>query len=172
MDILLRPWQAEDAAALVRHADDLGVAGNLRDVFPHPYTLADAEWFVRDCMEKEGAGQLCRAIVLDGQAAGSISLLRGTDVYRQSAELGYWLGQAWWGRGIMTEAAKRLCTQGFAAWDIVRIWAVPFASNAGSRRVLEKAGFALEGILRKAACKNGVLLDACVYGKLREEDGP
>ena len=169
MDVVLRPWRIEDAAAIVPYADDPLVAGNLRDVFPNPYTLSDAEGYVRACVEQEGRGQLCRAIVVDGSVAGSIGLFLGTDVYRKSAELGYWLGRPFWRRGIMTAAVKELCALGFAAWDIVRIHAEPYARNAGSRGVLEKAGFVLEGTLRKSVYKNGEVLDSCVYGILRED---
>lgn len=169
MNFTFRPWRREDAAAIVPYADDPLVARNLRDVFPNPYTLADAEGYVRDCVEREGRGQLCRAIVVDGQAAGSIGLFLGNDVYRKSAELGYWLGRPFWGHGIMTAAVEEICALGFAAWDIVRIHAEPYARNAGSRRVLEKAGFQLEGIQRKSVFKNGELLDSCIYARLREE---
>lgn len=169
MDFTLRPWRLEDAEAIVPHADDAAVAANLRDAFPHPYTRADGAWFVGDCVEHEGEGRLCRAIVIDGRAVGSISLFLGKDVYRRSAELGYWLGRAYWGRNVMTCAVKMLCAEGFRTWDIARIYAEPYAVNAGSRRVLEKAGFTLEGTLRKSVYKNGTLLDSCIYGLLREE---
>lgn len=171
-DFALRPWEEADAASLVRCADDPGIAANLRDVFPSPYGLPDAEWFIRDCMAREGTGQLCRAIVVGGEAVGSISVLRGADVYRKSAEIGYWLGRDFWGQGLTTEAVKRMCREAFDAWDIVRIHAEVFAPNAASRRVLEKAGFSLEGTRRAAVYKNGQVLDACVYALLREEIEP
>ena len=107
--------------------------------------------------------------MVDGQAVGSVALTRGTDVCRRSAELGYWLGRAFWGRGIMTKAVEEMCRTGFEAWDIVRIYAEPFAHNAGSRRVLEKAGFALEGVMRCGIWKNGRLRDYCMYALLRPE---
>ena len=169
MNFTLRPWRTEDAHAIVPYADDPLVANNLRDVFPSPYTLADAEGYVRDCVEKEGQGQLCRCIVVDGHPAGSIGLFLGNDVYRKSAELGYWLGRPFWRKGIMTAAVKEMCALGFASWDIVRIYAEPYAGNAGSRGVLEKAGFTLEGIQRKSVFKNGEFLDSCIYAVLREE---
>ena len=169
MNFTLRPWREEDASAIVPYADDLLVAQNLRDVFPNPYTLADAEGYVRACVEREGQGQLCRAIVMDGAAVGSIGLFLGNDVYRKSAELGYWLGRPFWRQGIMTAAVKEMCALGFGAWDIVRIHAEPYARNVGSRGVLEKAGFALEGIQRKSVFKNGEFLDSCIYARLREE---
>lgn len=169
MDFTLRPWRLEDAPAIVPYADDSLVAKNLRDVFPSPYTLTDAESYVRACVEQEGQGQLCRCIEVDGEAAGSIGLFLGNDVYRRSAELGYWLGRPFWRQGIMTASVKEMCALGFAAWDIVRICAEPYAHNAGSRGVLEKAGFTLEGIKRRSVFKNGELLDSCVYARLRED---
>ena len=172
MDFTLRPFRTEDASAIVPYADDPLVARNLRDVFPSPYALADAEGFVRSCIEQEGQGQLCRCLVVDGEAAGSIGLFLGNDVYRKSAELGYWLGRPFWRRGIMTAAVKEMCALGFETWDIVRIYAEPYAQNAGSRGVLEKAGFTLEGIKRKSVFKNGDLLDSCVYARLRGEAEP
>lgn len=169
MNFTLRPWREEDAAAIVPYADDPLVARNLRDVFPNPYTLADAQGFISSCIEREGQGQLCRAIVVDGRAVGSIALILGDDVYRKSAELGYWLGRPFWRQGIMTAAVKEMCALGFGTWDIVRIHAEPYARNAGSRGVLEKAGFILEGIQRKSVFKNGEFLDSCIYARLREE---
>ncbi len=169
MGSILRPWRESDAASIVRYADDPKVAANLRDVFPSPYGMEDAELYVRECVAREGQGQLCRAVTVDGEAVGSIGLFLGKDVYRRSAELGYWLGRPFWGRGIGTEAVRRMCALGFGSWDIVRIWAEPYARNTASRRVLEKAGFTLEGTLRSGAWKNGALLDCCVYGLLREE---
>ena len=172
MDFTLRPWRETDAAGIVPYADDPLVAKNLRDVFPCPYTLADAETYVRSCVEQEGRGQLCRAIVVDGTAAGSIGLFLGNDIYRKSAELGYWLGRPFWRQGIMTAAVRAMCAEGFQTWDIVRIYAEPYAGNLGSRGVLEKAGFTLEGVLRSSVYKNGEILDSCIYGRLREEAKP
>lgn len=169
MNFTLRPWRMEDASTIVPYADDPLVAQNLRDVFPTPYTLADAEGFVRSCIEREGEGQLCRAILVDGRAVGSIALFLGEDVYRRSAELGYWLGRPFWRQGIMTAAVKEMCGLGFGVWDIVRIHAEPYARNAGSRGVLEKAGFTLEGVLRNSVYKNGEILDSCIYARLRKE---
>ena len=168
MNFTLRPWREEDAPALVPYADDPQVAQNLRDVFPNPYTLADAEGYIRSCVEQEGHGQLCRAIVVDGKAAGSIGLFLGDDGYRKSAELGYWLGRPFWRQGIMTASVEEMCALGFAVWDIVRIYAEPYAKNAGSRGVLEKAGFTLEGVKRRSVFKNEEFLDSCIYAKLRD----
>ena len=167
--IKLRPWRESDIPAVARYADNPRIAANLRDVFPPTYRPEDADWFVRDCMARDGQGVLFRAIDLDGQAVGSISVTVGADVYRRSGELGYWLAEPLWGRGIMTAAVTAMCREGFEAWDIVRIHAQPFARNLASRRVLEKAGFTLEGTLRQCVCKNGEMLDACIYALIREE---
>ena len=168
-EFTLRPWREGDDASIARYADHPNIAANLRDVFPNPYTRKDAADFVESCIQNEGRGQLCRAIDIDGEAVGSISLFLGNDVYRRSAELGYWLGAPFWGRGLMTAAVTAMCREGFAVWDIVRIHAEPFARNVASRRVLEKAGFSLEGTLRRSVYKNGELLDSCIYALLREE---
>lgn len=170
MDFTLREWRREDAADVARYADNEKIARNLRDVFPHPYTLADAQDFVNSCVEGAPETSMCRAIVVDGHAVGSIALFRGSDVYQKTAELGYWLAEDYWGKGIMTRAVEQLCREGFSRWDIQRIYAEPFAHNAGSRRVLEKAGFCLEGVLRRSVCKRGETCDSCMYALLREEN--
>lgn len=163
MEFKLRVWRAEDAADMARYADNLKIAQNLRDVFPHPYRLEDAAEFIESCMSGDESQQLCRAIVVDGHAAGSIGVFRGSDVYRRSAELGYWLAEEYWGRGIVTGAVRQLCREAFERWDIVRIFAEPFAENLGSRRVLEKAGFVLEGVMRQGVVKCEQLGDYCMY---------
>ncbi len=168
-DFTLRPWKMEDAPSVARVADNPFIAQNLRDVFPHPYTLADALEFVGSCVRSDGRGQLTRAIEINGEAAGSIGVFLGSDVYRRSAELGYWLAEPYWGQGVMTRAVRAVCAEAFERFDIVRIFAEPFAGNAGSRRVLEKAGFTYEGTMRNGAYKNGAVLSYCLYSLLREE---
>ncbi len=169
MDFILREWRREDAADVARYADNEKIARNLRDVFPHPYALADAQGFLDICIAGDPETSLFRAIEIDGRAAGSIALCRGSDVYQKTAELGYWLAEDYWGRGIMTQAVRQLCREGFSRWDIQRIHAEPFAHNAGSRRVLEKAGFSLEGVMRRGVFKRGQVCDFCMYALLREE---
>ena len=107
-----RRWREADAASIARYADNAKIAANLRDVFPCPYAPQDAATFVESCIRQEGRGQMCRAIEVDGEAAGSIGLFLGSDVYRRSAELGYWLGEPFWGRGIMTAAVETMCREG------------------------------------------------------------
>lgn len=167
MDFTLRPWRPADAADIAPLADNPRVAANLRDGFPSPYTLADAEAYVAACMAGDEASALTRAIVVAGRAVGSIGVFRQADVYRRSAELGYWLGEPYWGQGIMTATVRAICREAFDRYDIVRIYAKPFAHNSASCRVLEKAGFTLEGTLRRSICKNGEIGDSCVYALLR-----
>ena len=172
MEVVLRPWRLDDADSIATYAGDREVARWLRDVFPCPYSRQDAEDFIRMCLDTGEDEAIFRAIEVDGTAVGSVALTRGRDVYRRSAELGYWLGRPFWGRGIVTEAVKEICLLCLERWDIVRIFAEPFAENCGSRRVLEKAGFQLEGTLRKSVYKWGQLQDSCIYGYLRGQDGP
>lgn len=167
MDFTLRKWEITDAQSLAAYANNFKIALNLRDAFPHPYTLCNAQSFIESCIASDESCKCLRAIDVDGQAVGSIGIFKKDDVYRLSAELGYWLGEPFWGRGIITAAVVRMCQDIFSRWDIVRIFAEPFAQNAGSRRVLEKAGFKLEGILEKSVCKKGVLQDSCIYALLR-----
>ena len=166
---ILRPWQRSDAKSIAAAADNPKIAANLRNVFPSPYTLADAEWFVGDCITQGETRQLMRAIVIDGRAAGSISISVKDDVYERSAELGYWLAEEHWGQGVMTEAVRQICREAFDRFDILRIFAEPFADNSGSRRVLEKAGFTCEGTMRNGVFKNGRIGSYCMYALLREE---
>lgn len=165
----LRTWKKEDAESLARAANNPNIAKNLRNVFPNPYTLQDAVWYINDSMAHAGEKQINYAIVIDGQAAGSIGVFVKEDIYEKSAELGYWLAQEYWRRGIMSEAVRQICTEAFETFDIVRIFAEPFADNAGSRGVLEKAGFTYEGTMRNGVYKNGALHSYCMYSVLREE---
>lgn len=167
MEWKLRRWQAGDAPSIARFANNEKIANNLRDVFPHPYTLADAEQYVGFCLNADESAGFQRVIEVDGEAAGNISIQCGSDVYRKSAELGYWLAEPYWGQGIMTAAIRQVCAEAFKRYDIIRIYAEPFARNAGSRRALEKAGFVLEGTLRQSVWKSGVPEDSCIYALLR-----
>lgn len=162
MKFVLREWKTEDADSVAKYANNPKIAGNLRDGFPSPYTPEDARLFVADCLRGQ-KGMIMLAIEIGGEAAGSIGVFRQDNVYRKSAELGYWLGEPFWGKGVMSAAVSEMCALAFGAWDIVRIFAEPFAGNAASRGVLEKAGFALEGILKRSVFKNGSITDSCIY---------
>ena len=138
---VLRPLIASDADALARYANDPAVAQNLRDRFPHPYQRADAEAYITHVATRPR--QTSFGIVVGTEAIGTISLLLGDDIARCSAEIGYWIGQPFWGRGIATDALRAATSFAFATFGLARVFAVPFASSSGSARVLEKAGMVL-----------------------------
>ena len=158
---LLRPLVPADAPSLAAHANDRDVWLNLRDRFPHPYTLADAAGYIAHVATR--SPQLAFGIVVDGEAAGTIGLVPGQDIERVSAELGYWLGRRFWGRGIVTEAVVAVTRWAFADLPLHRVFAVPFTHNAASARVLEKAGYVREGLMRRSAVKDGVVQDQWLY---------
>ena len=158
---LLRPLVPADAEALASHANDRDVWLNLRDRFPHPYSLRDAEEYITAV----GARPLQTSfgIIVDGEAAGSVSLMPGKDIERTTAEIGYWLGRPFWGRGIATEAVRAATLYAFDQLGMHRVFAVPFGRNPASTRVLEKAGYVREGILRRSVVKDGKLIDQILY---------
>ena len=162
---ILRPWQRGDEESLSRHANDRNVWRNLRDVFPHPYTLEDAREWVRHARGVSPPSDF--AIVVDGAAVGGIGLVVQPDIFRRSAEVGFWVGQAYWGRGIATEALAAFAEYAFSTYDLVRLYAGVIEWNAASGRVLEKAGFTLEGRLRKAVTKDGQTADELIYALVR-----
>lgn len=168
-DFKLRAWRAEDAKSLAQAANNPNIAKNLRNVFPNPYTLEDAVWYVNDCISKEGKNQITRAIEVDGKAVGSVGVFVKDDVYEKSAELGYWLSEDDWRQGIMSRAVVMICKEAFETFDIIRIFAEPFTDNVGSRGVLEKSGFTYEGTMRSGVYKNGEIHSYCMYSILREE---
>ena len=162
---VLRPWAPSDRDALASHANNPRVAANLRDAFPSPYTREDAERFLARVSEQTPRTFL--AIEVDGETTGGIGLKLHSDVERISAELGYWLGEPHWGRGVMTEAVRAFTDWSFATFPLTRIFAVPYETSLASVRVLEKAGFVYEGRLRKSAIKLGQVLDQLVYADVR-----
>lgn len=166
MDFILRPWRIDDVHSITKYANNKKIADNLRNAYPFPYTLEDALTFISGFLA-EDESYICRAIEVNGEAAGSIGVFQKEDVYEKSAEMGYWLAEPYWGRGIMTRAIRQMAALAFETMDIVRIFAEPYAYNKGSRRALEKAGFALEGVLKKSVCKNGKIFDSCIYALVR-----
>lgn len=161
----IRPWQPSDAAALARHANNRNVWRNLRDAFPHPYGPEDAARFL--AMVAKQTPPTYFAIVVDGEAAGGIGYTPHTDVERISAELGYWLAEPFWNRGITTEAVRAVTHHALFTHGLERIYATPFGSNTASHRVLEKAGFTLEARLRHAIVKEGKIDDALLYARIK-----
>ena len=162
----IRSWRAEDAASVVSNANNRNVWRNLLDGFPHPYTLADAENWIR--LASGGKPETHFAIEVNGMAVGGIGFHMLDDVYRRTARIGYWLGEAYWNRGIATEALAALTTYALSRFDFARIEATVFEWNTASGRVLEKAGYTLEARLRKRTTKDGRTVDEFMYARVRD----
>ena len=157
----VRSWRTSDAESLLRHANNRNIWLNLRDAFPHPYTKHDARAYIRSVRER--TPETTFAIAVDDEAVGSVGFVLRTDVERVSAEIGYWLAEPFWGRGIATEALAALTQYAIVAHGLTRIYALPFAWNLASCRVLEKAGYVLEARLRRSAIKDGEITDQMQY---------
>ena len=155
----------DDAESLVKHANNRKVWLGLRDLFPHPYTIEDAHEFLQKKIAEQSATIFC--IEIDDAAVGGIGIHRGQDVHRQTATVGYWLGEEFWGRGIMTEAVNAVTYFCFDNFPLRRISAEVFANNPASARVLEKAGFIFEGRLKNHVVKEGHVLDSLVYARTK-----
>jgi len=162
---VLRRWRGKDLAALVRHADNINVSRYLRDRFPYPYTRKDGRGFLA-MAGGAGADDTRLAIDVDGEAVGGIGVIVGTDVERFSAEVGYWLGEPFWNRGIGTEALAMFSEDLFSRLNLLRLFAVAAAPNVASLRVLEKAGYQKEGVMRCAAVKFGVPNDQLLFARI------
>ena len=165
-EVLLRPLEMSDAPSFAKHANNRKIWLYVRDQFPHPYSLEDAQHFISMSMRYEIPRQL--AIVVDGEAVGACGLLLQADVYRKNAEIGYWVGEEYWGKGIATKAITALKSHAFTYFDLNRLYAGVFETNPASMRVLEKAGFEREGVSRKAVFKDGRFLDEVRYGVLNK----
>jgi RimJ/RimL family protein N-acetyltransferase len=165
----IRSWRAGDESSLARHADNRNIWLNVRDRFPHPYTLDAAREWVARAASADPETQF--AIEVDGEAAGGVGVFLQQDVERYSAEIGYWLGEAYWGRGLATAVVRRFTDWAFEAYGLCRLYGNVFAWNPGSARVLEKAGYQLEGRMRQAAVKDGRVVDNLLYAAVREFRG-
>lgn len=163
----LKKWDKIYIDDIAYFANNKKIADNLRNAFPYPYKFEDAKNYALSCINNGETEQICRAIVIDNRAVGSVGIFKKDDVYCKSAEIGYWLAEEYWGRGIMTLAVTQLCDMAFEKFDIVRIFAEPFAHNLGSIKVLQKSGFVLEGTLKNSVFKNGNLFDSCIYALLK-----
>jgi len=163
---VVRDWAPADLPSLVRHANDRDVWIHLRDRFPHPYLAEHGRSFL-DHVSKQTPPTVW-ALEVDGEAAGGIGLELFGDVERVSAEIGYWLGRAYWGRGVMSEAVRAVTAEAFRRFELTRIFALPFADNPGSIRVLEKAGYTLEGRMPQSAVKDGRIRDQLMFGAYRQ----
>lgn len=166
----LRHWALSDARDLAAVINDKQVQDNLRDGLPYPYTAQDATEYIQSVLDAPQDSQYAWAIQIEGKAVGSLGIFRQQNIHRRTAEIGYYLARPHWGSGIMTVAIREACDYIFTHTDILRIFAEPFEENVASCRVLEKAGFCREGILRKNAVKNGRVLDMCMYACIRNRD--
>ena len=169
MNCKIRKWKLTDAKNIAVALSNKKIQDNLRDGLPYPYTEQDGIDFISSMLSANEDETFAFAITLDDKAIGSIAVFRQQNIHRQTAEMGYYIAEEYWGKGIMTDAVKQICEYVFKNSDILRIYAEPFAYNAGSCRVLEKAGFQYEGTLRSNAVKNGKLLDMKMYARLRKE---
>ena len=165
MEFQLREWHKSDMEDMVEHANNYNIAKWLTNQFPYPYTSEDAKNYL-DLIKDDNPTKVF-AIVVEGKAVGSIGIFPQSDIHEKSAEIGYWLSEKYWGKGIISRAIQEITTYGFNTFDIVRAFARPFSTNKGSQRALEKAGFELEARLKNALYKNGEIMDEMIYVKFR-----
>jgi RimJ/RimL family protein N-acetyltransferase len=164
----LRHWLIEDAKELSQLLNNKKILDNLRDGLPYPYIEKDAEEYIEFMLSSDKGKTFPFAITVDDKVVGSIGVFRKENIHYRTAELGYYISENYWGKGIGTEAIKQICKYVFSNTDIIRIFAEPFSTNIASCKVLEKSGFQLEGILRKNAEKNGEILDMKLYSIIKE----
>jgi [ribosomal protein S5]-alanine N-acetyltransferase len=166
-DCVIRPYEFGDADSIVRHANNAKIAANLRDLFPHPYTNESASAWLNFVVGQEPATNF--AIAQPTGVIGGIGIILQSDIHRRCAEIGYWLGEEFWGRGIATAAVRAFGPFIMAKFDLLRLFANVFVSNPASMRVLEKVGFVQEGNLRQAAFKNGRIIDEVLFAITRDD---
>ena len=169
MKCRIRKWELSDAKDLAAALSNKKVQDNLRDGLPYPYTEQDGKDFISAMLSADENETFAFAITVDNTVIGSIGIFRQENIHRQTAELGYYIAEEYWGKGIMTEAVRQICEYVFRESDIIRIYAEPFVYNIASCRVLEKAGFQYEGTLRSNAVKNSKVIDMKMYSLLKEE---
>ena len=164
-DIRLRSFEESDVKRMIELANNENISRNLRDGFPHPYTKKHAKEFIDKCRALEP--QTVFAIEYLGEYVGNIGLVKGNDVYRKSAEVGYFIGEEYWGKGIATAALALACEYAFTTLDVVRVHAGVYEHNLASQRVLEKCGFVKEGVFKKAVYKKDNFLNEVRFAKLQ-----
>ncbi len=165
----IRKWRLTDAVDLASAVSNKKIQDNLRDGLPFPYTVQDGADFISAMLSADENETFAFAITADDRVIGSIGAFRQRNIHRLTAELGYYIAEEFWGKGIMTDAVRQICRYVFDNSDIVRIYAEPFAYNTASCRVLEKAGFHCEGTLRNNAVKNGRIIDMKMYSLLKTD---
>lgn len=166
-NIALRPLLKEDKEAMAHLLNNKKVWDNLRDVIPFPYTERDASFFISRALQ--ATDHITFAITYEDTFVGVIGLIPQQDVYRKSMELGYWIGEPYWNKGIATAAVQLIVHYAFATMDINRVFSGVFEYNTASMKVLEKCGFVKEGVAKKAVVKNNRLWDHHLYALLKEE---
>lgn len=169
MNCKIRKWKLSDAKDLASVISNKKIQDNLRDGLPYPYTEQDATDYISAMLSEDENKTLAFAITIDNKAIGSIGAFRQKNIHRHTAEIGYYIAEEYWGKGLMTEAVKQICSYIFDKSNIVRIYAEPFSYNKASCRVLEKAGFLYEGTLRSNAIKNGKTIDMLIYSRLKTD---
>lgn len=167
MECKIRFWKIEDAPSLAKALNNRKIQNKLRDGLPFPYTVENAEEFITTMLSSNSENIYAFAITVDDKAAGSIGVFRQDNIHFRTAEIGYYVAEQYWGKGIGTSAVKQACSYIFKYTDIIRIYAEPFADNIASCRILEKSGFVCEGVLRKNAVKNGKIIDMKMYGLVK-----
>ena len=168
MNLSIREWRISDKAALAENINNPKILHNLRDGLPYPYTEHDVEDFIHMMLSADKDNTFAFAITLDDKVIGSIGAFRQDNIHCKTAEMGYYIGEPYWGNGYMTNAIKQVCEYVFENTDIIRIFAEPFAHNIASCRALEKAGFQYEGTLKSNAVKCGSIVDMRMYALVRE----
>lgn len=166
MDFTLREWRDSDLDSLVKYANNYNIAKFLTNQFPHPYTREDGKKYL-PMVSKDKPSKIL-AIDINGEAVGSIGIFPETDIHAKNAEMGYWLAEEYWGKGIMGRAIQQMVNYGFKNFDLTRIYARPFGTNRQSQRVLEKAGFTLEARFENTVYKNGEFIDEVIYAIRRD----
>ena len=161
MNFILRPWHINDLDSLVKYANNPNIAKYLTDGFPYPYSKENGKEFIKNATADDPVHIF--AIDINGEAVGGIGIHPQTDIQKKNAELGYWLAEPFWGKGIMTKAIKQITDFAFSTFEINRVFARPFGNNPGSQNILEKNGFVLEARFDKTLIKNGQLLDELIY---------
>ncbi len=165
----IRKWELSDAADPAAALSNKKVQDNLRDGLPYPYTEQDGRDYILAMISANEDETFAFAVTIDKKVIGSIGIFRQGNIHRRTAELGYYIAEEYWGKGVMTEAVRQACAYVFDKSDIIRIYAEPFTYNIASCRVLEKAGFQYEGTLRSNAVKNGKVIDMNIYSLLKTE---
>lgn len=165
-EFILRDFSTDDISSLTENANNLNVVRNLRDTFPFPYTEKDAKGFIEEFIPNT-SGKIF-AIDVEGKAVGAIGVLLFKDEYRMTAELGYWLGEKYWNKGIITKAVEKITDFAFKNFEIHKIYAKVYNYNEASCKVLLKNGYELEARLVENVIKNGVFADELIYAKFRD----